>query len=100
MSGLNPGLRTYLPGIGKRTGPDTRGVGRAESQGKATKMTKKTMNTVEIPTYEEVDAIVAKARAMRARAMRDGLFSAVAALKRVVSHRPVNRPMNHKVSEV
>ena len=96
MSGLILGIRTYLPGIGKRTGPDTRGVGRAESQGKATKMTKKTMNTVEMPTYEEVDAIVAKARAMRARAMRDGLFSAVAALKRVVTH----RPENHKVSEV
>ena len=68
----------------------------AGSQGKATKMTKKTMNTVEMPTYEEVDAIVAKARAMRARAMRDGLLNAVAALKRVVTHRPENR----KVSEV
>ena len=88
--------RAYLPGTGHRTGSDSRGVGAGGSQGKATKMTKQTKNPVNYPTYEEVDAIVAKARAMRARAMRDGLATALAAVKSLVIHRPAHR----KVSEV
>lgn len=59
-------------------------------------MTKQIKYPVYHPTYEELDAIVAKARAMRARAMRDGLARAFAALKRVVAYRSAQ----HKSAEV
>ena len=55
------------------------------------KMSKQTKNPVNYPIYEEVDAIVAKARAMRARAMRDGLAKTLAPLKRVATHRSGER---------
>lgn len=86
--------RTYLPGIGKRTGSGNRSVGAAGSQRKATKMSKQSRYPVYHPTYEELDAILANARAMRARAMRDGLASALGAVKRMVTHRPARQTIS------
>lgn len=54
-------------------------------------MTKQTNYPVYHPTDEELAAILAQARRMRARAMRDLLANALATLKRMVTHRPAER---------
>lgn len=82
-------LRPYLPGIGKRTGPDERGAGLAGSQGKANEMKDSKRETERYhPTYDELDAAIARARVMRARAMRDGVVKLGAKLRQFMAPRP------------
>jgi hypothetical protein len=47
------------------------------------------------PTPQEFDAIMAEARQMRARAMRDGMVSFWSVLQRVVTQKPAPAKARH-----
>jgi hypothetical protein len=87
----------FVTAAGKALQPDRTGPGNlGSSHGKAIQMSKM-MSEIErrYPTHEEVELALARAKRMRAVAVRNAMFSTWAMLQRAVSRKPAKQALRH-----